>query len=239
MITFSKSFNPTSLVFLAVGLGVGGLTGWYANPHSENLHGTNQSNESDLQDTHATRTDRRDPDSHKDGRKGNANVPANSKDFAKAVRSIFRESLKDRRVAMFEKMVESFSLDRFPDLVSLVRENDLCGNDTGDEWARIWANWSKRDPVGAIDFIDGFDWTGWNPMAVGHARQNTLSSWAQVDPRAVSDYVEERTELLNGDRAIIQGLVEGWTNVDPAAAADWLFKTGLGGLPSMRRWCKR
>jgi hypothetical protein len=224
----STSFTPASLVFLALGLGFGGFTGWYAGSRTGNVQVPRKSSQADFRNNHTTRTDRGNLDSSKSGQTGNSNVAANSKDLAKAVRSIFRENLKDRRVAMFEKMVESVDLDRFPDLVALIRENDLRGNDSGDEWAHIWANWSKRDPLGAMDFIDQFDWTGWNPMAQGHARQSTLSNWARVDPHAVSIYVEDRKELLSSDRAMIQGLVEGWTNVDPAAAADWLFKTGLG-----------
>ncbi|MES2923735.1 MAG: hypothetical protein V4819_19430 [Verrucomicrobiota bacterium] len=225
---FSNLLTPASLFFLVIGLGVGGLMGWNAGSRSGNFQGTRKSIQTDSRVNHSGRSDRRNADLDKTFEAGNPNVAANSKDLAKAVRSIFRENVKDRRVAMFEKMVASVGLDRFPDLVALIRENDLSGNDSGDEWARIWMNWSKRDPVGAMDFVDQFDWTGWNPMAPGHARQSTLSNWAQIDPQAVSKYVEDRKELLKGDRAMIQGLVEGWSNVDPTAAADWLFKTGLG-----------
>lgn len=224
----SKPFTPASCFLLALGLCIGGLVGWYAGHDSGNFQTANPSNLTDSSANHSSRSDRRSSDPTNPDQAGNTNIAANSKDLAKAVRSIFRENVKDRRVAMFEKMAESVSLDRFPDLVALVRENDLRGNDTGDEWSRLWINWAKRDPIGAMNFVSQFDWNGWDPAARGHARNTTLSNWAQIDPQAVRRFVEDGKELANGDRQMVKGFVEGWSNVDPKAAADWLFKTGLG-----------
>lgn len=223
-----KLFSPASSFSLVLGLNIGGLVGWYAGQQPENFQTAKKSIQMNSQGYRGSRSPIWNSDSGNSDEVGNTNIAANAKDLAKAVRSIFRENVKDRRIAMFGKMAESVSLDRFPDLVALVRENDLRGNDTGDEWSRLWTIWAKRDPIGAMDFIYDFDWAGWDPAARGHARNSTLSNWAQIDPQAVRKFVEEGEELANGDRQMVMGFVEGWANVDPKAAADWLFKTGLG-----------
>ena len=151
-----------------------------------------------------------------------------SKDFAQSVRAIFRENVKLRRIAQFEKLVERTGIEHLPELVSLIRENDLRGNDSGEEWTRIWTSWGERDPQAAMDFFMKYDWTGWDPAAKGEARNRTLANWAQADPETARRFVEADGDFVNGDRSMVYGLVEGWANVDPEAAADWLFKTGLG-----------
>lgn len=219
-----------SLALLIVGFGIGGAVGWYAGHRagiSQEDHRSGGNAElAGSADGHSNRSARR--NSEKPEEDGSTASPANSKDFAKSVRSIFRENVKERRVALFEKMAQTVGLEHFPDLVALVRENDLRGNDTGDEWKELWTNWAKRDPTGAMNFIYQFDWNGWDPAAPAQARNSTLTNWAQIDPQAVRKFVEEGKELANGDRSMVLGFVEGWSNVDPVAAADWLFKSGLG-----------
>jgi hypothetical protein len=220
----------SSLVLLVVGFSIGGTLGWYAGHRagiSQDDHRLNGKAElASAADVHGNRSARR--NSEKPEEDGSTNFPANSKDFAKSVRAIFRENVKERRVALFEKMAQTVGLEHFPGLVALVRENDLRGNDTGDEWKELWTNWAERDPTGAMNFIYQFDWSGWDPAAPAQARNSTLANWAQIDPQAVRKFVEEGKELANGDRSMVLGFVEGWSNVDPIAAADWLFKSGLG-----------
>lgn len=150
-----------------------------------------------------------------------------SKDFAQSVRAIFRENVKSRRIDMFEKLVERTGIEQLPDLVSLIRENDLRGNDSGEEWTRLWTSWGERDPQAAMDFFKTYDWTGWNSAAQGEARNRTLTNWAQTDPEKARRFVEADADFVNGDRSMVYTLVDGWANVDPGAAADWLFKNGL------------
>ena len=150
-----------------------------------------------------------------------------SKELARMVRSIFRENIKQRRVARFEKLVETTGVEHLPELISLIRENDLRGNDSGDEWTRLWIGWGERDPQAAMDFVQKFDWSEWDPNARGEAQNRTLTNWAQTDPEAALRFVEGDRNFMNGDRTMVYGLVEGWSNANPEAAADWLFKSGL------------
>jgi hypothetical protein len=151
-----------------------------------------------------------------------------SKELAATVRSIFRETMGERRFAMFESLLDRVGLDEYGSLVSLIRENDLRGNDTGIEWSKLWVAWGRRDPAGAFEFLQSQDWTGWDPSAPIEARNRTLTSWAQTDPEEARKFVESGGGLADGDRSMVYGLVRGWVDVDPYAAADWLSKTGLG-----------
>lgn len=150
-----------------------------------------------------------------------------SKDFAQSVRAVFRENVKLRRIDKFQKLVERTGIEHLPELVALIRENDLRGNDSGDEWSRLWTNWGERDPQAAMDFFKTYDWTGWGDDARGEARNRTVTNWAQTDPENARRFVEADADFANGDRSLVYGLVEGWANVNPGAAADWLFKNGL------------
>ncbi|MES2439159.1 MAG: hypothetical protein V4584_08825 [Verrucomicrobiota bacterium] len=151
-----------------------------------------------------------------------------SKDFAQSVRSIFRENVKARRIAQFEKLVERTGVEHLPELIALIRENDLRGNDSGDEWSRLWNSWGERDPQAAMDFFKTYDWTGWNDAAQAEARTRVLTNWAQADPENARRFVEADADFVNGDRSMVYTLVDGWANVAPEAAAEWLFKNGLG-----------
>ncbi len=164
------------------------------------------------------------------GRRGNGGPVSkeNSKDLARSVRAVFRENVKQRRIAQFEKLVERTGIEHLPELISLIRENDLRGNDSGEEWSRLWTSWGERDPQAGMDFFMKHDWTGWDPAAKGEARNRTLANWAQIDSETARRFVEGDPDFVNGDRSMVYGLVEGWANVNPEAAADWLFKTGLG-----------
>ncbi|RYD20826.1 MAG: hypothetical protein EOP88_13565 [Verrucomicrobiaceae bacterium] len=163
--------------------------------------------------------------------KGSSLPKTDSKDLAQAVRAIFRETVKAQRIARFEKLVERAGIERMPELVSLIRENDLLGNDSGGEWSILWTNWSQRDPMAAMDFLNTFDWTGWGDLAKGEARNRTITNWAQADPEKAVRFVEGDAGFMKGDNLLVFGLVEGWANVNPEAAAAWLFKNGLAQGP--------
>lgn len=151
-----------------------------------------------------------------------------SKEFGEAVRSIFRETIKERRVAQFESMLARADVSQFGSLVALIRENDLRGNDTGEEWTRLWQTWGQRDPAAAFAFLRDHDWTGWDPNALGEARNRALISWAQTDPASACRHVEADEAFALGNRDMIFPLVRGWSEVDPEAAVAWLAKSGLG-----------
>jgi hypothetical protein len=223
-----KFFADHSLACWTVGLGLSFVFGLSLGNRPDALQkSTSQDSPSRLAGT---------PDGHQGsdadsprGRrgKGTALSVKESKDFARSVRAIFRENVKSRRIAQFEKLVERTGIEHLPELVSLIRENDLRGNDSGEEWTRLWTNWGERDPQAAMDFFKTYDWTGWNGAAQGEARNRTLTNWAQSDPENARQFVEADSNFVNGDRSMVYTLVDGWANVNPEAAADWLFKNGL------------
>ncbi|GAA5120256.1 hypothetical protein JIN84_20615 [Luteolibacter yonseiensis] len=221
-------FHPLAL--LSIGVGVGLICGWSlgrtagygtAEPLHPSPAQSQAANGGAQQDITGANTS--------DGRRDRETAASKkvSEDLARSARAIFQENVKARRIARFEKLVEKTGVDRLPELVALIRENDLRGNDSGDEWTRIWVSWSERDPQSAIDFFTTYDWTGWSPLALGEARNRTLATWAHADPEMARRFVEADEGFMNGDRAMVYGLVEGWANTDPGGAADWLFRNGL------------
>ncbi len=164
---------------------------------------------------------------------GSARTPrgtsrAESKALADSIRTAFRENVEERRLQMFENMLEKMRPDQLPMVVSLIRENDLRGTGSAGEWSRLWASWGKRDPQGALEFVRSFNWDGWSRQAPEEARNRTLTYWAQTDPDAARKFVEGGPELASGDRSMVWGLVKGWATTDPEGTAQWLFKSGLG-----------
>jgi hypothetical protein len=224
-----KFFADHSIACWAIGLGLSFFCGLSMGRRAENVGSESRSRKTGAvsgQNGRLANSEAASPP----GRRGKG-APVSredSKDFAQSVRAIFRENVKLRRIALFEKLVERTGIEHLPELVSLIRENDLRGNDSGEEWTRIWTSWGERDPQAAMDFFKKYDWTGWDPAAPAEARNRALSYWAQTDPEAARRFVEADGDFVNGDRSLVHGLLEGWANVDPEAAADWLFKTGLG-----------
>ncbi len=155
-------------------------------------------------------------------------MAAESAAFAQSVRAIFRDSNEDRRLKMFGSLLEKCTLDHYEVIVSLVRENDLRGCGSGKEWSLLWSNWGMRDPVGGMEFITGWDWSGWHPHAAVEAKNRTVMNCAQTDPEAARRFVDRAVETDPGDRALVEGLVRGLATVDPQVAAEWLFQSGLG-----------
>ncbi|MDB6080615.1 MAG: hypothetical protein JWO82_4362 [Akkermansiaceae bacterium] len=152
---------------------------------------------------------------------------AKSKEFADSVRAILHETVEERRVALFGKLLEKAGPEHYGVLVSLIRENDLRGCGSAAEWSALWSTWGKRDPMSALQFLKTQDWSRWNSTAPQEAQNRALTAWAQADPEAVKKYVENSSELANGDRSMIFGMIRGWSNVDPEATASWLFTNHL------------
>ena len=219
----SKSRILWPLATLAIGLGTGWLAGRQdgASNTSANSQSSNQASAS------KTGPASRDPSSPNGDRHSHTSR-AESKALADSIRAAFRENVEERRMQMFENMLEKMRPDQLPMVVSLIRENDLRGTGSAGEWSRLWASWGKRDPQAAMEFIRSFDWEGWNPAAQEEARNKTFTYWAQTDPESACKFVEQGRELPGWDRAGVWGLVRGWSTVDPEAAAQWLFKSGLG-----------
>ena len=214
------------LATLVIGLG----TGWFAGRQGAEAAGANAGREaaaSKMEHIGSGR-DGGSGGEERNGRGSRGSLPGDPKELAEAVRAIFRENVEERRFSMFENMLEKMKPEQLPLVVALIRENDLRGTGSAGEWSRLWANWGKRDPQGAMEFVRTHDWTGWSRDAPTEAKNRTLSYWAQTDPESARKFVEEGKELAEGDRSMVYGLVRGWSTVDPEATAQWLFKSGLG-----------
>ena len=223
-----KFFTDNSIAFWAIGLGLSFFGGLSLGRRAEVVSPESGSSQTGTLAAQNGRLAGESADSPQGKRgKGAPVSEKESKDIAQAVRSIFRENVKLRRIDKFQKLVERTGIEHLPEMVALIRENDLRGNDSGDEWSRLWTNWGERDPQAAMDFFKTYDWTGWGDDARGEARNRTLTNWAQTDPENARRFVEADADFANGDRSLVYGLVEGWANVNPEAAADWLFKNGL------------
>ncbi|MES2658212.1 MAG: hypothetical protein V4689_06315 [Verrucomicrobiota bacterium] len=144
------------------------------------------------------------------------------------MRGILRESVPSRRFERFERLLDRVNVGQYPELVALIRANDLDGSGSNVEWEKLWANWGGRDPLGAMEFVSQQDWSRWHPSAPNEARKQTMISWGQVDPEAAKRYVMEGEDLAKGNRDMLYFMVEGWSFVDPKAAADWLIESGMG-----------
>jgi hypothetical protein len=227
----AKSLRLTYVALLAAGLAIGFLTGWQAGRRGEAASGADLAAKAGASGGGTRTRDRRVSDSRNDRPAVESNpVPkAETKDFAESVRHIFRETVPERRRAMFESMLERADVEHYAAVVSLIRENDLRGSDSGDEWTSLWSNWGRRDPVGAFEYIRNQDWSGWDPLAPDHAKKRAITTWAQSDPEQARRFFEDSGDFSNGDRTMVAGLVGGWAAVDPKAAAEWLFESGRGG----------
>lgn len=153
---------------------------------------------------------------------------AGTPEFSDSVRSIFQETSEEKRMFLFGKMLDRATPSHLAEVVGLIRENDLRGNDSSGEWSRLWARWGETDAPGALQFIAGKDWTGWGRTAPEEAKKKAMTFWAQTDPLAAVRYFEQSGEIEKGDRSLVSPIVRGLANQDPEAAADWIFKSGLG-----------
>ncbi len=225
----SAPLRRASLLLIA-GLAIGFFSGWVARHHGDDRGTADRSKTGIHGESENTRTGRLSGSTAENGSRPGSRPTsrAESREFANSVRSIFRETIEERRVAMFEAMLDRVGAENYPEVVSLVRENDLRGSDTGPEWSRLWASWGRRDPAAAFEFLKSYDWSGWDPNSQTEAKNRTLTSWSQADPEQARRFVEADSGFSNGDRSLVAGLVRGWSDVDPQAAAEWLSKTGLG-----------
>jgi hypothetical protein len=213
-----------TFTLLATGLAVGGLTGWFARSHSPDSSAAAPS--SLTQPANSSTRPHGGPDSSSTADSRPLPAPQ-SKQFAETVRAILHETLPERRLAMFQKLLDHAGPEHYAVIVSLIRENDLRGSGSAGEWTRLWATWGQKDPASAFQFLKTQDWSRWNPLATQEAQSQTLTGWAETDPQAARKFLEESPELASGDRSMVFGVVRGWAEIDPVATADWLFGNGL------------
>ncbi len=79
-----------------------------------------------------------------------------------------------------------------------------------------WETWVSRDPGKALENI--------LHSSEGSSREDMLAAavgiWAQSDPEAAADWLDEGPALLKSDVIVLE-LIKEWARMDPAAAARW------------------
>ena len=166
------------------------------------------------------------PDSRKSPRNGKSTALSGPK-LTGSFRNVLQNNMEEERLESFKKLLQNTSPKDFPEIVSLIREIDLRGAGSGNEWSALWAEWGRRDPKSAVDFIKSMDWGEWNHNAPEQAMNQTMIYWADSDLNAALNYFET-VDMPAGNRDGLYGLIRGWSARDPDGAAAWLFKTGLG-----------
>ncbi|MBK1881121.1 hypothetical protein JIN85_01775 [Luteolibacter pohnpeiensis] len=216
------------LVIFATGLGIGLITGWISHGKSStseistSLPPPNwRSNDRARSEDHPARSSR--PNAIRHGGAELQSGPA----VETAYRNILQNNLEDERLEGFKVLLTTTSPKDFPQIVSLIREMDERGTGNGNEWSALWAEWGRRDPLSAIDFMRSMDWSEWNHTAPEQAINQTMIYWADTDLDGALRHFET-VDLPQGREEGLYGLVRGWAAHDPDAAATWLFKTGLG-----------
>ena len=210
------------------GLGVGLAIGWIGRGKST-ISAMTQSTEvghwrsSDRSPTAEDSFRSRNSKSFRNGGKKETTGPS----LRSAYRNVLHNNMEEERLESFKSLLQTTSPKDFPEIVSLIREIDLRGAGSGNEWSALWAEWGRRDPKAAIDFMRAMDWTGWNHSAPEQAINQTMIYWAATDLNGALRHFET-VDIPEGRREGLYGLIRGWSAQDPDGAASWLFKTGLG-----------
>ena len=153
---------------------------------------------------------------------------AHSAAFADLIRGTFRDPLKERRLGRLQILLEKCGPEHFAAMVPLIRENDLRGTGSGDEWSLLWGQWGQKAGAAAMQAVQELDWKGWDPAAPAEGQYKALSGWATVDPAAARRYLEEMTGTVHKGNPLSLAVLRGWSVTDPAGAADWLRQRGTG-----------
>jgi len=154
--------------------------------------------------------------------------PGDSAEFAAIIRTLFRDPLRERRLLQLRGLLAKFKPEHFAAMIHLVRENDLRGSDTGEEWTVLWTEWGHQDGPGALKKIREFDWKAPGNAAPAEAQYRAVTGWASVDPAAAKQYVETTKDTIYSLHPLSKSLVKGWSVTDPRAAGAWLAQKGSG-----------
>lgn len=153
---------------------------------------------------------------------------ANSSAFAALMRSVFDDPSSDRRLGRLRILLENAEPDHFAALIPLIRENDLRGTGSADEWNVIWKSWGQKDGESAMKFLRTQDWTAWDPEAPGGGQYQAMSGWAAANPDAARNFLENASDKKYDAAGLRHAMMKGWAIKDPVGAADWLLAKGGG-----------
>ncbi len=154
--------------------------------------------------------------------------PAGSAAFADIIRGTFRDPLKERRLGRLQILLEKCGPEHLAAMIPLIRENDLRGTSSGDEWSLLWSQWGQKSGAAALAAIQAQDWKGWDPAAPAEAQSRSVSGWAALDPAAARAWLESTQDKIYPGGPLSKALLAGWSVTDPAAAASWLRQRGKG-----------
>lgn len=145
------------------------------------------------------------------------------KDFAKSARDIFLESSAERRLDRFRALLEKGGVEQYEEMVALIRENELKGSSSPEEWTMLWTEWGRKDPAGAMQFILGQDWSSWDKAAPAEAEFRSITAWAGQDHEAVLKFIEKNHQALHLGNKLGDAFIRGWSSVDPEGAGKWML----------------
>lgn len=154
--------------------------------------------------------------------------PANSPAFASLIRSVFNDPSSDRRLGQLRLLLENAEVEHFAALVPLIRENDLRGTGSADEWNVIWKSWGLKDGESAMRFVKTQDWKDWDQGAPQGGQYQAMSGWAASDPEAALAFLETSTDKMYDPAGVRHAMLKGWAVKDPLSAANWLLAKGNG-----------
>lgn len=150
--------------------------------------------------------------------------PAGSDAFAKLVRELLADGNSSRRLARFQLLLEKFSPNHFRALLPLIRENDLTGVGSPDEWTLLWQYWGGSFPQDALAAMQSLDQSEWGPGAMEEAQKSIMHGWAAENPQEAMTYYKSLPESVFWcqPKETLEAIVKGWVSHDPERAAIWL-----------------
>jgi len=133
-----------------------------------------------------------------------------------------------------QEILEQAGPEQLAAMVELVRENDLRGTSSGDEWSLLWSQWGQKAGAAALQAVQDRDWKGWDPAAPAEAQYRALAGWAAVDPAAARAWLETTQDKIHPGGPLSKALLAGWSVTDPQAAAAWLMERGRASSEEYR-----
>ncbi|QJE94401.1 hypothetical protein [Luteolibacter luteus] len=215
-----------SILLVTAGLAVGACVGWIARGSS----GAAATTATAQTDSASSKSAGEKSGGSSFGAKSNgagqakrSTVEGESKDFAESVRAIFRDPSSERRLDRFRALLEKGGAEHYHEMVELIRENDLKGSSSPEEWTMLWTQWGEKDPAGALDFILKQDWNLWDKAAPAEAEFRSITAWAGQDHTAALKFIEQNHQSLHLGNKLGDAFVRGWSSTDPEGAGRWML----------------
>lgn len=156
---------------------------------------------------------------------------ASSEAFADLIRGLLTDGNSNRRLARFQLLLEKCSPDHFRALLPLIRENDLKGAGSPNEWTALWQYWGGAFPQDALAAMQSLDSSEWGPGAREEAQKRVMRGWAEEHPQeALAFFESQAPDFWKQPNGTLEAVLKGWISTDPQGAATWL---GTGNNPEL------